>query len=252
MNQQGSKSIIGGDEHGWPRQVGGCPPKGIAKMSKNETAARLIASSGVYLVTEDRVPADRRLKSVAEAIAGGARVIQLRDKGTRKVDLLLEAREMGQMCRRAGAIFIVNDDVALAWCADADGVHVGQDDLPVPEVRRLLGKDKLVGLSVSALDEALEADALGVDYIGVGAIYATPTKTDAHLGGLELLRAVRRQVDRPLVAIGGIDAGNAAAVFAAGADSVAVVRAAFAQPDVAEATRELLAIARAAKAERGS
>lgn len=221
-------------------------------MSKTEVAAGLIASSGVYLVTEDRMPADRRLKAVAEAIAGGARVIQLRDKGKRKADLLLEAREIRQMCSRAGAIFIVNDDVALAWCTDADGVHVGQDDLPVPEVRRLLGKDKLVGLSVSALDEALEADELGVDYIGVGAIYATPTKIDAELAGLDLLRAVRRRVNRPLVAIGGIDAGNAAEVFAAGADSVAVVRAVFGEPDVTEATRKLLAIARAAKAERGS
>ena len=212
-----------------------------------DTMVRLLVDTGLYLVTEDAVPGERRLHAVAEALAAGARVVQLRDKHTPKRQLLGEARALKSLCRDWGAVFIVNDDVALAWSCDADGVHVGQDDLPVEEARRLLGADKLVGLSVSAVDEAVEAERLGVDYIGVGAIYATPTKVDAELGGLELLRAVRSTVSKPLVAIGGIDASNAAEAFAAGADSVAVVRGVFAQPSVGDAARKLLDIARVAR-----
>ncbi|MHB0868962.1 MAG: thiamine phosphate synthase [Chloroflexota bacterium] len=218
-------------------------------LSKN-AMLRLLVGSGLYLVTEDAVDPELRLRAVGEALAAGARVVQLRDKRTPKRWLLEEARSMKALCDRWGAAFIVNDDVALAWAADADGVHLGQDDLPVVEARRLLGEDRLIGLSVSALEEAREADRLGVDYIGVGAIHATPTKTDAELGGLELLSKVRQSVARPLVAIGGIDAGNAGTVFQTGADSVAVVRAVFGRPDVAVATRELLEIARRARAGR--
>lgn len=220
---------------------------------EKDAMLRLMVDTGVYLVTEDGVPAERRIRAVAEALAAGARVVQLRDKSTPKRALLEEAREIRALCAEHGAAFIVNDDVALAWCADADGVHVGQDDLPVREARRLLGPERVVGLSVSALEEALEAVEAGADYIGVGAIYATPTKTDAELGGLDLLRSVRAAVRAPLVAIGGIDATNCVEVFRAGADAVAVVRAVFARPDVAAATRELLELARSARGskERG-
>lgn len=206
-----------------------------------------IMSTGIYLVTEDAGPLERRLQAVSEALAAGARVVQLRDKHTPKRQLLEEARAMKALCREWGAVFIVNDDVALAWAADADGVHVGQEDLPVEEARKLLGESKLIGLSTSALEQAIEAVRLGVDYIGVGAIYPTPTKLKAKTRGIELLQSVRAAVDIPLVAIGGIDASNAAEVFAAGADAVAVVRAVFAQPNVGDAARKLLAIARSVK-----
>lgn len=216
-----------------------------------DTMLQLLVGTGVYLVTEDATPAALRLQGVQQALESGARVVQLRDKRTPRRLLLDEARTMGTLCREYGAVFIVNDDVALAWCADADGVHVGQDDLPAPEVRRLMGPHKLVGLSVSYLEEALEAERGGVDYLGVGAIYATPTKPDVEMAGLGLLREVRSRVSLPLVAIGGIDATNARSVFEAGADSVAVVRAVFAQPSVGAATRELLQIARSTKSEGG-
>jgi thiamine-phosphate pyrophosphorylase len=214
---------------------------------RKEEMLRLMTDTGVYLVTEDRGPAAGRLRVVEAALDAGARVVQLRDRGTSKRELIAEARAMKAACAARGAVFIVNDDVALAWASGADGVHVGQGDFPPEEATRLLGEDKLIGLSVSALDEAIEAERLGVDYIGVGAIYSTPTKPDAELGGLELLRAVRGAVGKPLVAIGGIDAGNAADVFAAGADAVAVVRAVFAAPDVAGATRRLLDVAKSSK-----
>lgn len=208
---------------------------------------QLIIDTGIYLVTEDAVPTAQRLKAVTEALAGGARVVQLRDKQTPKRQLLDEARAMKTLCHEYGAVFIVNDDVVLAWASDADGVHVGQEDLPVEEARRLLGERKLIGLSISTLEQAVEAARLGVDYIGVGAIYPTPTKLKAKPRGIELLQTVRAAVDKPLVAIGGIDASNAAEVFNAGADAVAVVRAVFAQPSVRDAARKLLGIARSAK-----
>jgi thiamine-phosphate diphosphorylase len=212
-----------------------------------EEMLHLITGTGVYLVTEERGPSDRRLRAVETALDAGARVVQLRDRGTPVRALIVEAKAMKEACARRGAIFMVNDDVAVAWAAGADGIHLGQGDFPPDAARRLLGDGKLVGLSISAIDEAVEAERLGVDYIGVGAIYTTPTKPDAELGGLELLREVRARVGKPLVAIGGIDAGNAGAVFAAGADAVAVVRGVFAEPDVAAATRRLLDIASSSK-----
>lgn len=218
---------------------------------KKEAMLDSLVGTGLYLVTEDAVAQQRRLDAVAKALAAGARVIQLRDKRTPRRLLLEEARAMKSLCSDWGAAFVINDDVALAWCCDADGVHVGQDDLPASEARRLLGEGKLVGLSVSAVHEAEEADRLAVDYIGVGAISATPTKVDAELGGIDLLRHVRRVTTKPLVAIGGIDASNAAAVFEAGADAVAVVRGVFAQPDIPEAVRHLLGIAKRAREARG-
>ncbi len=213
-----------------------------------ERMLRLLVESRVYLVTEDAVPSERRIAAAAEALAAGARVLQLRDKSTSKRLLLDEARTMKALCAEWNALFLVNDDLALAWCADADGVHLGQTDLPPEEARRLLGPEKLIGLSISAVDELSEAEKAGVDYLGVGAIFATPTKVDAELGGMDLLRRVRSATTKPLVAIGGIDAGNCGAVLQAGADSVAVVRAVFAQPNVANATRELLRISHEAKA----
>ncbi len=209
-----------------------------------------LTRTGLYLVTEDAGSSEKRLSAVQQALAAGARIVQLRDKSTPKRRLLEEARAMRELCARWQAGFIVNDDVALAWSCDADGVHLGQDDLPAEDARRLLGDSKVIGLSISALDEAEDADRLPVDYIGVGAIYATPTKLDAELGGLDLLRAVRGVTQKPLVAIGGIDASNAEGAFRAGADAIAVVRAVFAQADVPGAVHRLLTIASSSRVGR--
>lgn len=223
---------------------------GIAIVMNKEEMLDSLVGTGLYLVTEDAVSGQRRLDSVAQALSAGARVIQLRDKRTPRRVLLEEAKAMKALCSDWRAAFLVNDDVALAWSCEADGVHVGQDDLPASEARRLLGSGKLIGLSVSALSEAEEADRLPIDYIGVGAINATPTKTDAELGGIDLLRQVRLATKKPLVAIGGIDASNAAEIFEAGADGIAVVRGVFAQPDIPAAVRRLLEIARVAREAR--
>ncbi|HEX9016717.1 MAG TPA: thiamine phosphate synthase [Chloroflexota bacterium] len=210
-----------------------------------------LVGTGVYPVTEDAVPAETRLAAVERALAAGARVVQLRDKSTPRRELLAEARAMKRLCDRLGAAFIVNDDVAIALACDADGVHVGQEDFPAEEARALLGESKVVGLSVHSAAQAREVESISIDYLGVGAMFATSTKSDATLAGTALLRAVRAVTERPLVGIGGIDSSNAASVFEAGADAVAIVRGIFGQAEIGGAVRRLLEIAATSRQERG-
>ncbi|MDP2931166.1 MAG: thiamine phosphate synthase [Chloroflexota bacterium] len=160
-----------------------------------------------------------------QAIKGGARVIQLRDKTTSKKDLLRIAAELKKLCAGHNVLFIVNDYLDLALAVDADGLHLGQDDLPVAAARKLLPLDKVLGCSAVTVAEAIAAQADGADYIAVGSIYPTATKEAVKVVGLERLRQIRKAVTLPIVAIGGISRENAAAVMAAGADSVAVISA---------------------------
>jgi thiamine-phosphate pyrophosphorylase len=202
---------------------------------------------GLYLVTDDHLGADDLLARLDAALRAGADVVQFRDKRADRSAAAEVGRRVAERCRAAGALFIVNDDAALAAELDANGVHVGQDDEPPGRVRAVVGPNRLIGLSVSHLPEA-DAAAVDpdVDYIGFGALFATPTKPDAEPAGPELLAEARRRVSFPIVGIGGITAGNLAEAIAAGADSVAVVSAVFGAPDPGTATRGLLdAIARA-------
>jgi thiamine-phosphate pyrophosphorylase len=160
---------------------------------------------------------------VAAALEGGVDVVQLRDKHASDEELLRAGRRFRRLTRDAGALFVVNDSPELALRCEADGVHVGQDDLPVPQVRELVGKDFLVGLSTHSAAQIAAAE--GVDYIGVGPVYATPTKAGRAPVGLELVREAARAAAVPWFAIGGIDETNVGAVVAAGASRVAVVRA---------------------------
>ena len=174
-------------------------------------------------------------------LAGGARLLQLRLKDAGARELLAAATAIAPLARRHGALFLVNDRPDVARAAGADGVHLGQDDLPVAAARRVLGPDAIVGVSTHDLDEARAADAAGADYLGVGPIYATASKTGAlPPRGPALVRAVRAEIRRPLVAIGGITPETAAAVLAAGADSVAMIAALVDTPDPAAAVRDLL------------
>ena len=203
--------------------------------------------SGLYLVTDDRLEVDELLRRLDAALGAGADVVQFRDKRDDRAAVASVGRRVAQRCRDAGALFIVNDDAHLARDLGADGLHVGQDDAAPADVRAIVGPDQIIGLSVSHLPEADAAAANpDVDYIGFGALFNTPTKPDAEPAGPEMLVEARRRVSFPIVGIGGITAGNLAAAFAAGADSVAVVSAVFSAPDPAAATRDLLAaIARA-------
>jgi thiamine-phosphate diphosphorylase len=215
--------------------------------SRRESLLRRMTQSGLYLVTDDRLEVDDLLARLEAALGAGADVVQFRDKRDDRAAVADVGQQVAERCRAAGALFIVNDDADLARELGADGIHVGQDDATPAEVRAVVGPEQVIGLSVSHLPEAdAAAKNPDVDYIGFGALFHTPTKTDAEPAGPEMLAEARRRVSFPIVGIGGITASNLAAAFAAGADSVAVVSAVFSAPDPGAATRDLLAaIARA-------
>ena len=196
---------------------------------------------GLYLVTDERLSRGRATAEIVRAaIRGGIDAVQLRGKDLPAREQLAIGRELRAITRDAGVLFIVNDRVDLALALAADGVHVGQDDLPAEIVRRLVGPEMIIGVSAATIPEALTARAAGADYLGVGAIYGTATKLDAGAAtGSALLGTIAGAVDLPLVAIGGINATNVAAVIAAGAAGAAVVSAIIAADDPEAAAREL-------------
>jgi thiamine-phosphate diphosphorylase len=185
----------------------------------------------LYTITDRRLACRPHDRIVAELLAGGARLIQIRDKEASARDFLDAARACVKLTRAAGARLIVNDRVDLALAADADGVHLGQDDLAVVAARAILGPTKIIGLSTHSLDLYRAALATSADYLAVGPIYPTTTKGDPDpVVGLDLIRGAREIADRPLVAIGGITLERAPEVLAAGADSIAVISALYPPP----------------------
>ena len=204
----------------------------------------------LYVVTDEALGRGRSHEEQARAaLAGGAGVIQLRDKTATSLRLYQAARATLALTREAGALLIVNDRLDVALAAGADGVHVGPDDLPVAVVRRLLRPGMILGASAGTVEEAIAAERDGADYLGVGAVYeARGSKADAGPPvGPERVRAVREAVRVPIVGIGGIKAENAARVIAAGADGVAVISGVVAAPDIAGAAAALLDVVRDAK-----
>ena len=200
----------------------------------------------LYAVTDRAWAADEDalMDQIAAAIDGGAGIVQLREKHLDHDAFLKEAKRFVALCREKGAVSIINDDVDIALAADADGVHVGQEDLAAGRAREVLGPDKIVGVSAHNVTEALAAQAAGADYLGVGAAFVTGTKTDAKPITRETIRAVTAAVEIPAVAIGGITRENLPQLSGCGLAGVAVVSALFAQPDVKAAARELLALSR--------
>lgn len=209
---------------------------------------KALNTRGLYVIVDPQVASGRTTLEIAQAaLRGGASVIQLRDKVQEKGLLFSEARNLKRLCEEYDALFLVNDHPDLAAVTGADGVHLGQKDLPVPEARRILSPDQLIGRSNALLEEALETQALGADYVAVGSIFATTTKDDTRPAGLETLRKVKESVFLPVVAIGGINEGNVAQVIQAGADAVAVISAVCAAPDPEAAARRLVERVRAAR-----
>ncbi len=172
----------------------------------------------------------------------GARVMQLRLKNVSSREFLAAARTIAAMCRERGATFIVNDRADIAMLADADGVHLGQNDLPLDAGRRLLGSNKIVGVSTAGVEQARAAEAGGADYIGFGPMYPGGLKNTKTGQGLERLRAVRAAVKIPIVAIGGITEATVPEVLAAGADAAAIITDVVKAPDVAAKVRAILAL----------
>ncbi len=200
-----------------------------------------MADWDIYCLTDARLSLGRGIEEVVQAmLQGGAKVIQYREKDKKSGVMLQECRTIRAMTREAGCCFIVNDHVDIALLCDADGVHVGQEDLPVAEVRRLVGQDKIVGLSTHSPEEYLEAVAAGVDYIGVGPIFFTRTKKDvcAPVGISYLDYAVAR-ARVPFVAIGGIKMHNIDELAAHGAQCCALVSEIVGATDIAAAVSGL-------------
>ena len=210
-----------------------------------------LASLHVCVITARQDALDRDHVTVArDALRGGADMIQLREKHGSLRDLLPEALAIRALCRAHGALFIVNDRIDLALAVDADGAHVGQEDLPATAARRLLG-NRLLGVSTHDRRQAEAAIHAGADYIGFGPIFGTSSKETGYTPrGLTMLEEVRHTVRLPLVAIGGITLENVASVIGAGATAPAVISAIAGAPDVAEAARQFRAEVVRAKAAR--
>jgi len=177
-----------------------------------------------------------------QAIAAGVRFFQYRDKkGTRKSIYETSVRLAG-MAAQAKACFVVNDHADIAAAAGSDGVHLGQDDLPIEFARKLLGNDKLIGISTHSLEQAMAAEAAGADYIGFGPVFKTSTKDAGTTQGIRSLAVVRNSIAIPVIAIGGINQANVEFVLRAGADGAAVISAVLSTGDVQRASEEMLRI----------
>ena len=207
---------------------------------------------GLYFVTDRGLCGEKPLAEVVlQAIRGGASCVQLREKDVSTRFFVEEALRIKALMAPFHVPLIINDRLDVAFAVGADGVHVGQEDMPYETARRLMGPKAIIGLSVETWEDVERAESLDCDYLGVSPVFATPTKTDTKepwgLDGLAKIRAFSRH---PLVGIGGLHAGNAEAVVLAGADGVAVVSAVCASPDPFQASRELTGIIRAALQKR--
>lgn len=176
---------------------------------------------------------------VREAIRGGATFIQLREKNLSEDLMRKEAIEIKEICREYDVPFVINDDVMLAKELDADGVHVGQDDMKAEKVREILGPDKILGVSAQTVEEALLAQSMGADYLGVGAVFKTGSKDDARDVSHDTLQEIANAVDIPVIAIGGITKNNVLELKGRGIAGISVISAIFAQPDIEAAASEL-------------
>lgn len=194
-----------------------------------------------HVITDSKRSRGRSHLEVAQAaIRGGATVVQLRDKEATTRELVETGRVLRDLIREMGVTFIVNDRVDVALAVEADGVHLGVDDMPVPIARRLMGSRAIIGFSPETLQQARQAEANGADYLGVGAVFGTGTKPDSGPSiGVEGLREMVQAVSIPVVAIGGITADNATQCIQAGAAGVAVISAVVAAEDVEAAARRL-------------
>ncbi|MCX6003958.1 MAG: thiamine phosphate synthase [Chloroflexi bacterium] len=209
----------------------------IARLLRQDKSKHII---GLYAVVDtDALKGRSHLDIARQVIFGGAGTVQLRDKTTEKRALLAVAQELQNLCVENGTLFIVNDYLDIALAAGADGLHIGQEDLPVSIARKLAPMDMLIGCSVFTAEQAQKAVADGADYVAVGAVFPTPSK-DTVVTGLEELLRVRQAVSVPLVAIGGLTLENIAEVKKAGADSVAVIGAILGADSPGTAAREII------------
>jgi thiamine-phosphate diphosphorylase len=209
----------------------------LSKLMRQDKTKRLV---GLYVIIDSQSLQGRsHIELARQVIRGGAKTIQLRDKLRSKKDLLPIAQQQRELCAEHDVLFIVNDHLDIALAADADGLHLGQDDLSISTARKLLPINKILGCSTTTVEQAVLAQSEGADYIAVGSIYPTSSKETAKVVGLERLRQIRQRVTVPLVAIGGINGDNVGKVMTAGADAVAVISAVLQAAIPEEAARQI-------------
>ena len=208
------------------------------KFTKDEIRKSML----LYAVTDQMwLKEGETLLDVCEAVLeNGATFLQIREKDLGEDAFEQEAAKLKALCQRRRVPYVVNDSVEIALHIGADGVHVGQSDIKGRDIRAMIGPDKILGISAGTVEEAVAAEKAGADYIGVGAVFATSTKKNARAMSMEQLKAICAAVTIPVVAIGGIGAGNIAQLAGSGVDGVAVVSAIFAAPAPGRATAELL------------
>ena len=196
----------------------------------------------LYAVTDRHWLGEETLyDQVKKALDGGATFVQLREKKLDREDFLAEALEIQKLCKKYGVPFVINDEVSIAKDIDADGVHVGQSDMEAMDVRKVLGPDKILGVSAQTVEQAIIAEKHGADYLGVGAVFATSSKDDADDVSHETLKAICEAVSIPVIAIGGITKDNVSELAGSGICGVAVISAIFGQNDIKKATEDLKA-----------
>ncbi|HKP13592.1 MAG TPA: thiamine phosphate synthase [Blastocatellia bacterium] len=192
----------------------------------------------LYPLTDTRLAGRTHAEQVERLAAGGATLVQLREKHASPREFFEEARKAIEVARALGVLLIINDRLDIALAVGADGVHLGQDDLPIERARELMGASRIVGYSTHNVRQALEADSTSADYVAVGPVFRTTTKANPDpVVGPELIRELRPRLTKPLVGIGGITLDKAPAVIAAGADSVAVIADLYAAGDITARTR---------------
>ena len=195
----------------------------------------------LYAVTDRYWLGERTLHDVVkESLDGGVTFVQLREKHLDQAHFLEEAKDLKMLCKAYNVPFVINDNVDIALEMDADGVHVGQSDMEADDVRKILGEDKILGVSAQTVEQAVLAEKMGADYLGVGAVFSTSTKKDASAISKERVKAICEAVHIPVIAIGGITADNILTLKGSGICGIAVVSAIFAAKDIEDATGVLL------------
>jgi len=211
---------------------------------------KLLGEIDFYLVTDSGLSRKGTLSDVRNAVEAGCRIVQYREKDKSTKEMVEEALLIKEICGDK-AIFLVNDRIDVAMAVDADGVHIGQDDMPIQLARQLLGSDRIIGLTVHDLREALQAEREGADYVGLSPIFVTSTKKDAGEGiGPERIREVKDALSIPVVTIGGINRKNCVSVIQGGADSLVAISAVVCSDDVRKETRDFIDIIRNTKRNR--
>jgi thiamine-phosphate pyrophosphorylase len=203
---------------------------------------------GYYFITDSGLSRSGNIGDVEQAERCGVEVVQYRNKNAETLEMYKEALTLREICKKAA--FLINDRIDIALAVDADGVHLGQSDMPYRAARKMLGSDKIIGITVHSLSEALEAQRLGADYLGISPVFSTRTKSDAGKpAGITLVEEIRAKVDIPLIAIGGINLSNAPEVIRAGADGICAISAVVAKGDVGREIRKFQELFNLAKKE---